>query len=112
MDAAQRAVDPAARLQHALDLALRFLNRRDRTIEEVRHHLAAKRVEPSTIDQAVASLCEDHALDDTRYATRFAQDRRDLDGWGAGRIERRLLAAGVPHDIVAGVLASFGPDGE
>ena len=112
VDVTERAVDPAARLQHALDLALRFLNRRDRTAEEVRRHLAAKRVEPSTIDEAIASLTEDHALDDARYALRYAQDRRDLDGWGAERIERKLLAAGVSRELVERALTSFGADGE
>jgi regulatory protein len=107
-EATERAADPAARLQHALDLALRFLNRRDRTEAEVRRHLAAKRVEPATIDQTVACLQEDHALDDARYALRFAQDRRDLDGWGAERIERKLLSAGVAPDAIAAALASFG----
>ncbi len=34
------------RLQHALDLAYRYLGRRDRTVAEVRRHLEAKRVEP------------------------------------------------------------------
>jgi regulatory protein len=103
-----RAVDPAARLQHALDLALRYLNRRDRTVDEVRRHLAAKRVEPSTIDEAITELHADHALDDARYALRFAQDRRDLDGWGAERIERRLAALGVAPDAIEAALTSFG----
>jgi regulatory protein len=112
-DTAERAADPAARLQHALDLALRFLNRRDRTVEEVRRHLAVKRVEPATIDDTVACLSEDRALDDARYALRFAQDRRDLDGWGAERIERKLLAAGVAPDAIAAALAAVGgPGGE
>ncbi len=112
MDTIERVADPAARLQHALDLALRFLSRRDRTTHEVRRHLAAKRVEPATIDEAVACLCEDHALDDARYALRFAQDRRDLDGWGAERIERKLLIAGCTGDDIAAALASFGTDAE
>ena len=34
-------------------------------------------------------------LDDARFAQRFAEDRRRLDGWGAERIERRLRALGV-----------------
>jgi len=113
IDATERAADPAARLQHALDLALRLLNRRDRTTEEVRRHLAAKRVDPVAIDDAIACLCDDRALDDARYAVRFAQDRRDLDGWGAERIERKLLAAGVAPDAIAAALAAVGgADGE
>ena len=41
------------RLQHALDLAYRFLGHRDRTVAEVRERLAAKRVEPDVVDEAI-----------------------------------------------------------
>jgi regulatory protein len=112
MDATERAVDPAARLQHALDLGYRYLGRRDHTVAEVRHHLAAKRVEPATIDEAIATLQSERALDDARYAARFAEDRRDLDGWGAERIERRLLAVGIAPEVAAGALAQFSGDSE
>ena len=40
-------------------------------------------------------------VDDARYAQRFAEDRRRLDGWGAERIEQRLRALGVEPDVVA-----------
>jgi regulatory protein len=92
---AERAADPQARLQHALDLSYRFLGHRDRTVAEIRRHLEHKRVEPATIDEAVAVLTEQGYLDDARFAERFAADRRTLDGWGPDRIERKLAAAGV-----------------
>jgi len=102
---AQRAADPQARLQDALDLAYRHLGRRDRTVAEVRRHLESKRVDPADIDAAVAELIGQDYLDDARYARRFAEDRRTLDGWGTERIERRLLAAGVDPDTAAQTLA-------
>jgi regulatory protein len=92
------------RLQHALDLAYRYLGRRDRTILEVRRHLEGKRVEPSAIDGALSELQDSGYLDDARYAQRFAEDRRELDDWGADRIARRLQAAGVGEDEVAAAL--------
>jgi regulatory protein len=101
----ERALDPEARLQHALDLAYRYLGHRDRTVLEMRRHLEAKRVEPQTIEEAVAELERGGYLDDARYASRFAEDRRTLDAWGADRIERRLLAAGVAPTLIAGALA-------
>jgi regulatory protein len=106
MTTAERAVDPAARLQHALDLGYRYLGHRDRTVAEVRRHLEAKRVEPATIDEAVAELCEQGYLDDARFARRFAEDRRNLDAWGSERIERKLLSAGVAQELVAAALAA------
>lgn len=95
-----------ARLQHALDLAYRYLGRRDRTVAEVRRHLESKRVEPATIDDAVAELGEQGYLDDASYAQRFVADRRALDDWGAERIERKLRAAGLAPELIATALAT------
>jgi regulatory protein len=102
---AERAVDPEARLQHALDLSYRYLGFRDRTVLEVRRHLEAKRVEPDTIEQTVAELGALGYLDDARFARRFVEDRRTLDSWGNERIERKLLASGIEADLVATALA-------
>lgn len=104
MSATDRAKDPEARLQHALDLSYRYLGRRDRTVLEVRRHLESKRVEPVTIDAALVELTDQGYLDDARYARLFAEDRRNLDGWGVERIERKLTSAGVQGEVIDGVL--------
>lgn len=96
-----RALDPEARLQHARDIAWRALNRRDRTEAELRSLLADKRAAPGAIEQVVAELREGGYVDDTRYADRFAEDRRRLDGWGTERIERRLRSLGVGEESIA-----------
>ena len=112
MTTAERALDPEARLQHALDLSYRYLGFRDRTVVEVRRHLEAKRVEPDTIEQTVAELLELAYLDDARFAQRFVEDRRTLDHWGNERIERKLLSSGVAADLVAAALAEREDGGE
>ena len=106
MTTAERALDPEARLQHALDLSYRYLGFRDRTVLEVRRHLEAKRVEPDTIEQSVAELLELGYLNDARFAQRFVEDRRTLDHWGNERIERKLLASGVDADLVTAALTA------
>lgn len=98
--------------QRALDLAYRYLGRRDRTVVEMRRHLEGKRVEPDLIDEAVAELLEQGYLDDARYARRFAEDRRSLDAWGADRIEQRLLSVGVDRADIAAALAAQGAEDE
>jgi regulatory protein len=108
----QRLADPEARLQHALDLSYRYLGRRDRTVAEIRRHLEVKRVEPATIDAAVAELQEQGYLDDARYAQRFAEDRRALDSWGAERIERKLRDAGGGAEHIAAALQVQSADDE
>lgn len=102
--------DPELRLQHALDLAYRYLSRRDRTAAEVRRHLESKRVEPMTVLEAIADLERAGYVDDERYARQFTEDRRALDDWGPERIERRLLQAGVDPAVAAAAVADR--DGE
>ncbi|HEX3317987.1 MAG TPA: RecX family transcriptional regulator [Solirubrobacteraceae bacterium] len=91
--------------QRALNLGYRYLGVRERTVAEMRRYLEGKRVDPATIAETVDTLTEQHYLDDARYARQFAEDRRTLDHWGAERVERRLLAAGVDRDLVAAALA-------
>ena len=98
----------AERLEHALDVAYRFLGRRDRTVAEVRERLEAHEVEADVIDEAIAELTRQGYLDDARYAQRFAEDRRTIDAWGADRIERRLLAVGVDPALIAAALGERG----
>jgi regulatory protein len=97
-------VTDSDRLQHALDLAFRFLGRRDRTVLEVRERLTAEAIEPAVVDDAVDELHHLGYLDDARYARCFAEDRRTIDAWGAERIERRLLAVGVDPAVIAAAL--------
>ena len=92
--------------QRALDLAYRYLNQRDRTVAEMRRFLEGKRVDPGTIDEAVAELGEQGYLEDARYARQFAEDRRTLDHWGAERIERKLRSAGIAPELVESALAT------
>jgi regulatory protein len=96
------------RLQHALDVAYRFLGRRDRTVAEVRGRLEAQEIATQVVDEAIAELTRQGYLDDARYAHRFAGDRRTIDGWGAERIERRLLAVGVAPALIATAVGERG----
>jgi regulatory protein len=107
-----RLLDPETRLQHAFDLAYRYLGQRDRTVAEMRRHLERKRVEPSTMDEVVAELSAQGYLDDARFAQRYAEDRRSLDAWGADRIQRKLKAAGVDAELVAAALDVHGHEQE
>lgn len=85
--------------QRALALAYAFLNRRERTIAELRARLERDELSASDVDAALERLCADGYLDDRRYARIFTQDRRTLDGWGAERIRRTLRERGIEREI-------------
>ncbi|HUR87257.1 MAG TPA: RecX family transcriptional regulator [Solirubrobacteraceae bacterium] len=95
------AADPERGATKALELALRYLNRRERTRAQVAGHLSRRELPAAAIEEAVATLARQGHLDDARYARAFAEDRRALDGWGPERIERALVAAGVDDGLVA-----------
>lgn len=92
----------------ALELAYKALSRRDRTEAELRACLERKRVEPDDIAHALGELRDAGLLDDARFAQRFAEDKRSIERWGAGRIERDLLRRGVPPALVEGAIAAQG----
>jgi regulatory protein len=98
--------------QRALDLAYKALDRRERTVFELRSYLEGKLVEPAAIDAAVAELERDRLLDDARFAELFAADKRTLERWGAERIQRELTRRGVSLDLVEAAVAVQGRDGE
>src|SRR3954469_19871075 len=89
----------------ALALAYRALGRRDRTVSEVRAYLLNHGCDEAAAEAALKELREQGYLDDERYARRFTEDRRALDGWGAERIARRLDDAGVPAAVIESTLA-------
>jgi regulatory protein len=106
------SLDREAHLQHALDLAFRYLGRRDRTVLEMRRYLEGKRVEPREIERALTHLQREGYLDDVRFVRQFADDKRLLEEWGADRIERRLATLGVPADLARAAIATRDREGE
>jgi regulatory protein len=96
----------------ALQLAHRAVGRRERTVAELRTFLERKRVEPENIAAAVADLREVGLLDDARYAQRFAEDKRELESWGAERIARELQRRGIAPDLISAVVADRSREAE
>jgi regulatory protein len=94
----------------ALELAHRFISRRERTEMEVRGRLQRADVRPDEIEAAVRELVELGYVDDARYARLFTEDRRSLDAWGSDRIAKALRQRGVSRDLITAALES-GSDG-
>lgn len=97
----------------ALELAYRFIDRRERTEAEVRRRLEQAELPVDDVEAAVAELIELGYLNDARFARLFAQDKRQLEGWGAGRITRTLIERGLDRELVTEALgpgASAGAD--
>jgi regulatory protein len=92
-------------LDRALELAYRYLSRRERTVAETRAHLRARDFDGHTADEAVAVLTEQGYLDDRRFARLFVQDKRELDQWGDERIRRDLTNRGIERELAEAALS-------
>ncbi|WP_157260849.1 regulatory protein RecX [Patulibacter minatonensis] len=101
----KRLLTAEERLQHAITLAYRHLSKRDRTIAEVRGHLEKKSIDATSVQGAIAELVEVGYLDDARYAERFVEDKRRLEGWGSLRIEQGLRKTGIDAALIDAALA-------
>jgi regulatory protein len=87
--------------QRALELAYRYLNRRERTVAEMRRHLESRGCRTDDVDAALEQVQAEGFLDDARYARMFVEDKRTLEQWGSERIERALLQRGIDRDLIA-----------
>jgi regulatory protein len=91
----------AGRQKSAYELALRALSRKEHTVAELRIWLARREADPAEAEEAIERLAELGQLDDERYAALFAHDKRELFGWGPGRIREALIGKGVEPGIAA-----------
>jgi len=89
----------------AFEAALGALDRKERTAHELALWLKGRGFAMDELEAALRRLFEIEALDDERFARRYAEDKRDLSGWGPERIREALLDRGVPIDTIEGVLA-------
>ena len=92
-------------VQRGLELACRYLNKRERTEAEVRDYLEAQGIDLFMVNVLLAILSVDGYLDDERYARVFAEDKRNLEDWGSDRIRRALLARGVAREHIEAALS-------
>jgi regulatory protein len=97
--AAEQHATEEERLAQALGWACSHVNRRERTVAEVRAHLERKGVSEATADAVVQQLIETHLVDDARYAAMFVTDKRGLEHWGSERIRRGLRERGIDREL-------------
>jgi regulatory protein len=89
----------------AYELALKALSYKERTESELRAWLAEREVAEAEIEEVIALLAEAGAIDDASFARRYAEDKRELAGWGPDRIRTALQGRGVAAAHIDAALA-------
>jgi regulatory protein len=79
----------------AFQVGLAALRHRERTTAELTAWLERRGYGAAEIEGAVDRLRSAGELDDERFARRYAEDKRELRGWGAERIRDALLSRGL-----------------
>jgi regulatory protein len=90
--------------QDAYELALKALSYKERTESELRGWLAERGVEEAELEEVIALLAEAGAIDDAGFARRYAEDKRQLAGWGPDRISTALVSRGVAREHIEAAL--------
>ena len=98
--------------QRALELAHRYIARRERTVSEVRSHLLSHDIDEASAAAVTEELVEHGYLDDARFARLFVEDKRMLEQWGSERIRRALMIRGVDRELADAALVAAGGEGE
>ncbi len=98
--------------QEAFERALEALAQRERTSGELAAWLGERGVEAAAVEAAIGRLIEDGAIDDRRFATEFAADKRELRGWGPDRIREALRERGVEAELIEEALAGDGHEAQ
>ena len=94
----------------AYELALKALGRKERTESELAHWLTERGVEEAERIEVLTRLVEDGSIDDERFARRYAEDKRELAGWGPERIREALSSRGISADLIEAALAAESED--
>ena len=96
----------------AFQRALEALAHRERTSDELRVWLGERGFETGEVEATVARLIETGGVDDERFAIRFAEDKRELRGWGPERIREALGGRGLDAETIERALAQDGRGGQ
>jgi regulatory protein len=88
----------------AFERALEALSGKERTHGELEAWLRQRDFTAEEIADALERLVSIGELDDERFARRFAEDKRELRGWGASRIREALSARGVDGELIEAAL--------
>jgi regulatory protein len=86
--------------EDAFERAVGALGQRERTTAELVAWLAERGYAPAEVEAAIERLIAIGELDDVRFARRYAEDKRELRGWGADRIREALASKGLDRGTI------------
>jgi regulatory protein len=93
-------------LEWARQQALGLLERRPRSVEEIRRYLGGKGYPLETVEQVIERLAGAGLLDDRAFARFWLENRKAFRPRGARALRYELRQKGVPEELIAELLES------
>lgn len=102
----------AEELYQARQVALRFLARRMRSVQEIEKKLTEREFPPETITATLAFLAEYGMIDDEAFARAYVNDQLIRRPLGRRRLEQELRRKGVAKESAGQTVAAIIDDAE
>ena len=83
-----------------VDTSVKYIDRRLRSIKELRDYLKNKEEDTIIIEEVIDKLIDNKYLDDDRFTKAFIKDKLNFTNWGDYKIENELKRLGVNEEII------------
>ena len=91
-----------------VDTSVKYIDRRLRSINELRDYLKNKEEDTIIIEEVIDKLIDYKYLDDDRFTKAFIKDKLNFTNWGDYKIKNELKRLGVNEEIIYNNMTSIG----
>ena len=84
----------------SVDTSVKYIDRRLRSINELRDYLKNKEEDTIIIEEVIDKLIDYKYLDDDRFTKAFIKDKLNFTNWGDYKIKNELKRLGVNEEII------------
>lgn len=90
-----------------MDTSVKYIDRRLRSINELRDYLKNKEEDTIIIEEVIDKLIDNKYLDDDRFTKAFIKDKLNFTNWGDYKIKNELKRLGVNEEIIYNNMTSI-----
>lgn len=90
-----------------VDTSVKYIDRRLRSINELRDYLKNKEEDTIIIEEVIDKLIDYKYLDDDRFTKAFIKDKLNFTNWGDYKIKNELKRLGVNEEIIYNNISSI-----
>lgn len=87
------------------EACFRYLSRRDHSSFELKQKVGKKGYKESDIERVIQNLADSGYLKDEEFASKFVEEKTELNQWGPKKIKSHLYKKGIDRKIIDKVLS-------